>query len=279
MDEPFLGSEAVAAGALTRHALRKDFVALHQDVYVSRGATVSPVIRAKAAWLRSRRRGVLAGPSASALHGAKWVDRQRPAAIIDTNRRKTRGVRAWADRIESDEICVVDGMPVTTPERTALDIACRYSVDEAVAAIDALWRATHMKMADVDLLVERHRGRRGIRRARTVLGLVDPGAESPKETWLRLLLIRNGFPRPQTQIPVRNEFGVLIAELDMGWEELKVSAEYDGAHHRTDPKIVMKDIRRQEEVTEAGWINVRVTGLDTEAGIVRRVAAARARRE
>jgi hypothetical protein len=198
MEEPFIGSEAVAAGLLTRHALRRKFIAVHNDVYIARGTSMSPVLRAKACWLRSRRRGVLAGFSAAALHGARWIGPARPASIIDTNRRRTRGVRAWLDSIEEDEICVIDGMQVTTPARTALDIASRYPLDMAVAAIDALARATHLKMADVDLLADRYRGRRGIRTARAALDLVDGGAESPRETWLRLLLIRAGFPRPQT---------------------------------------------------------------------------------
>jgi hypothetical protein len=182
------------------------------------------------------------------------------------------------DRIENDEICVIDGMRVTTPARTALDLACRLPIDPAVAAIDALARATRLKMADVELLVERYRGRHGIRRARAALDLVDPGAESPRETWLRLLLIRAGFPRPQTQIPVYNEFGVLVAELDMGWEDIKVAAEYEGDHHRTNPTRFNKDIRRYEDVTELGWIDVRVTVRDTEGSVIQRVGAARARR-
>jgi hypothetical protein len=278
MDRPFIGSEAVAAGALTRHALRRGFVALHRDVYIARHTSISPVVRAKASWLRSKRRGILAGFSASALHGSHWIDPARPATIIDTNRRPTRGIRAWADRIQDDEICVIDGMRVTTPARTALDLACRYPVDAAVAAVDALARATDLKMSDVELLVDRYGGRHGIRNARVALDLVDPGAESPQETRLRLLLIRAGFPRPQTQIPVYNEYGVLVAELDMGWEEIKVAAEYEGDHHRTNPGQFTKDIRRFEDVMELGWIDIRVTARDTEADIIRRVAAARARR-
>jgi hypothetical protein len=83
------------------------------------------------------------------------------------------------------------------------------------------------------MLADRYRGRRGIRRARIVLGLVDPGAESPKETWLRLLVIRNGFPRPQTQIPVYDEFGALVAVFDLGWEDMKIAMDYEGDHHRS----------------------------------------------
>ena len=168
-------------------------------------------------------------------------------------------------------------MRVTTPARTALDLACRYPVDAAVAAIDSLARATKMKMADVELLAHRHRGRRGIRKARAVLNLVDAGAESPRETWLRLLLIRAGYPRPTTQIPVYDEYGVLVAVLDMGWEDIKVAADYDGDHHR-GPVRFNKDIRRHDEITDLGWIDVRVTGRDTEGGILQRIAKAWARR-
>jgi len=262
---------------MTRHALRRGYIALHQDVYIAKDTEISPIVRAKACWLRSKRRGILAGFSASALHGARWIDPARPATVIDTNRRRTRRVNVWADRIEDDEICVIDGMRVTNPARTALDIACRYSEDTAVAAIDALARAIRLKRADVEPLLDRYRGRHGIRNARVALDLVDPGAESPRETWLRLLLIRAGFPRPRTQIPVYNEFAVLIAVLDMGWEDIMVALDYEGDHHRA-PRQFSKDIRRYEEVTEVGWIDIRVTSRDTEADIIRLVAAARARR-
>jgi hypothetical protein len=221
---------------------------------------------------------VLAGFSASALHGAKWVDARRPAEILYHNRHVPAGIRSYSDRFADDEVEVIGGMRVTTPARTALDLSCRDPVDSAVAAIDSLARASALKLADVDLLAQRYRGRRGIKRARVALDLVDPGAESPRETWLRLLLIRAGFPRPQTQIPVYDEFGQLIAVLDMGWEDIRVAAEYDGDHHRTNRRQFYDDIRRMEAVTELGWIDVRVTAQDTPGGIIRRVSAARARR-
>jgi hypothetical protein len=272
-----MGSEAVASGQLTPYALRSRFVALHHDVYQSIDADVTAITRAKAAWLWSRRNGAIAGQSAAALHGAKWVDAGAPAQIIHDNRHPPKGTHTWADRFEDDEVELIDGMFATTPARTALDLACRYPVGSAVAKIDALARATKLKMADVELLAERYAGRRGIRRARVALKLVDGGAESPRETWLRLLLIRAGFPRPQTQIPVHNEYGVLVAVLDKGWEDIKVAADYEGDHHPT-PVRFNKDIRRHEEVTELGWIDVRVTSQDTEGGIIRRVQAAWDRR-
>jgi hypothetical protein len=278
MGVPFIGSEAVASGALAPYGLRAKFMAIHRDVYVPRDTELTAIMRARAAWLWSQRRGVVAGRSASALHGAKWVDANRPAEIIYDNRHAPAAIRTWSDSIEGDEVALLDGMQVTTPVRTALDLGCRYRVDEAVAMIDALARATHLKIDDVEQLAERYRGRRGITRARVALPLVDAGAESPRETWLRLLLIRAGFPPPRTQIPVYDEYGQLIAVLDMGWEHIKVAVDYEGDHHRMDRRRFNHDIRRAEAVTELGWIDIRVTVEDTEGGIIRRVSAAWDRR-
>lgn len=277
MREPFIGSEALAAGTLTRYRLRSRFVALHPDVYVDPATELTATRRACAAWLWSRRRGIVAGRSASALHGAKWVDHRAPAQLVYQHRRPPAGVNTWSDSLSEDEIQTIAGLRVTTPARTALDLACRYPVDRAVAAIDALARATDLKVSEVGSLGERYRGRRGIARARVALPLVDKGAESPRETWLRLLLIRAGFPRPQTQIPVY-DYGALIACLDMGWQDIKLAVEYEGDHHRADQRQFNKDIRRAETLAEIGWTVVRVTIEDTPGGVIARVAAAWARR-
>jgi hypothetical protein len=278
MGEPFIGSEAVVSGRLTPYVLRSRFVAIHRDVFIPPDTELAPLIRAKAAWLWSGRRGVVAGLSASALHGAKWIDACLPAQIIHDNRHPPPGIRTWADRLEEDEIAMVDGIQVTTPARTALDLARRYPVGKAVAAIDSLARATHLKMADVELLTERYKGRRGIRRARVALPLVDPGAESPRETWLRLLLIRAGFPPPQTQIPVYDEYGQLVAVFDLGWKEIKLALDYEGDHHWMDRRRFNHDIRRAEAVAELGWVDIRVTAEDTEGGVIARVSTAWERR-
>ncbi|OBI83750.1 hypothetical protein [Mycobacterium sp. 1245805.9] len=278
MEEPFIGSEAVASGRVTPYALRTRFKAIHRDVYIQSGTEITAVVRARAAWLWSRRRAVVAGRSASAVHGAQWVDNRAPAEILYENRHAPTAIRTWSALVPDDEVTVVDGMLVTTPARTAFDLACRNPVDEAVALIDALARATRLKVAAVELLAERYPGRRGVRNARLALGLVDPGAESPRETWLRLLLIRAGFPPPETQIPVYDAYGQLVAVLDMGWRELKIALDYEGDQHRTDRRRFNKDIRRVEAVTALGWIDIRVTAEDTQGSIIWRVLAAWDRR-
>ncbi|KUI05885.1 hypothetical protein [Mycobacterium sp. IS-3022] len=277
MGEPFIGSEALASGRLSTYALRSRFARLFPDVYVEPDDEVTAITLAKAAYLWSRRAGVIAGQTAAAMHGAKWVDNRQPAELLWHNRRPAKGVRTWSDEYADDEVQIIDGVRVTTPARTALDIARRYPLGKAVAAIDALCRATHLKVADLELFADRYRSRRGIRNARRAIALVDPGAESPKETWLRLLVIRHGFPRPQTQIPVYNEYGVLIAVLDMGWKDRKLALDYEGEHHR-GPVRFNTDIRRHDEVTRLRWTDIRVTSLDTEAVIINRLTAAWAHR-
>ncbi|MDT5050607.1 MAG: hypothetical protein QOG75_6523 [Mycobacterium sp.] len=278
MCEPFIGSEAVRSGALTAYRLRSRCIAIHPDVYVPTGTDLTATTRARAAWLWSRRRGIVAGHSASALHGAKWVDHQAPAQLLYEHRRPPAGIRTWSDQIAEDELQLVSGVPTTTPARTAFDIACRNSVGNAVAAVDALARATLFNVADAQVLANRYKGHRNVRRARRALTLIDAGAESPRETWLRLLLIDAGYPRPQTQIPVYGEYGELVALLDLGWEDVKIALEYEGDHHRTDRRQFHRDIARYEALPDLGWITVRVTAEDMPGGILRRVAAAWSRR-
>jgi hypothetical protein len=198
--------------------------------------------------------------------------------LLYEHRRPPVGIRTWSDRLADDEVQLVDGMPATTAARTAFDLACRYPIGRSVAANDALARATRLNVAEAELLAEGYKGHRNIRRARRALKLVVAGAESPRETWLRLLLIEAGYPPPQTRIPVYGEYGELVAVLDMGWEDIKVAVEYEGDHHRTDRRQFNTDIARVDALTELGWIVVRVTVEDVPGGILRRVAVAWARR-
>ena len=278
METPFIGREALDAGAFNRHQLRSRFAAVYPGVYVARETQLTARLRAEAAWLWSRRRGTLAGRSAAAIHGAKWLDPRAPAELLYANRRPPNGIHTWADAVPTDELVVVDGMTVTTVARTAFDLARRTPGDAAVAAVDALLRATRLPQADAESLLAAHRGDKGIRRARAVLELVDGGSQSPRETWLRLLIVRAGFPPPQTQVPVRNEYGVVIAHLDMGWEDEKIGLEYEGAHHRLSREQFAYDIRKHEQVREAGWRVLRVTSMDAPATVLNRLAELRASR-
>ena len=137
---------------------------------------------------------------------------------------------------------------MTTPARTAFDLGRRKGLTAAVIRLDALMHATELKPGDVELLVDRHRGARGLVQLRQALPMGDGGAESPYETKTRLVLIGGGLPRPHTQIEVLNDWGAVMARIDMGWEEWKVGVEFDGAQHWTDPAQRTHDIDRLAEL-------------------------------
>lgn len=274
---PFLGSEAVTSGTLRRHQLRSRYRAVLPDVYVPRDEVLTSRQRTVAAWLWSRRKGVIAGLSASAWHGSKWVDENVPIELIWRNARPPRGIRTYDMQLLPDERVVSAGLPITTAQRTAYDIGRRKPRDSAVANLDALMRATAITADEVYAVAERHRGTRGLRQLEAVLTLVDVGSQSPKETWLRLLLMSAGLPRPTTQIRVTTPHGQ-VYYLDLGWPELMVAVEYDGEQHRIDRWQYTKDIRRSETLERLGWTVIRVTVTERPTNIVTRVRGALADR-
>ena len=251
-------------------------MALFPDVYTGCDDELTIHHRATAAWLWSRRQGVIAGLTAAALYGAKYVGDTLPIELISPNRRPPRGIVTHkVTRPEPADIAPHYGLAVTTPERTAFDIGRRGELADAVARLDALGNATRLNIDAVRALAEhRYRGARGVQQLRSALDLYDSGAQSPKETWLRLLLIGAGYPRPATQIPVLSADRCRRYYLDMGWEELKLAVEYDGDQHRADPGQFAHDIVRSEDLDELRWTRVRVTKRHEEAEILQRVARA-----
>jgi very-short-patch-repair endonuclease len=272
--QPFIGSEALASGSLNRYELRRYYRAIMPNVYLDKRVQPSFRQRIIAAYLWSRREAVVSGLAASALHGAKWIDDDSPVELIWGNARSPSGVLTRDQLLLENEIQRLDGLRVTTPERTAFDIGRRGRLDDAVARLDALAQATDLKVSAVEELVSRHRHTRGLRQLESVLNLLDAGAESPKETWLRLLVIRAGYPRPRTQIPVLSPDGSRWYYLDMGWEDIKLAAEYDGDHHRTTRELFAYQIERAEDLHELGWTVVTAAARHQRASVLRRVQRA-----
>jgi hypothetical protein len=270
MGRVFVGSEAVAQGLLTAHELRRWNQRLFHDVYMAKGQKVSLRDRIEGAWLRSGRQGIIAGVAASALHGASWVDADIPIEMVWDYDRSPSGLAVRNERLTDDEITKAAGIPVTTRERTAFDLGRLLERGEAIARLDALMRAQTFSIEGVLLLAKRYRGARGLKSLRKVLPLVDGGAASPRETWLRLLYIDNGLPTPTTQIPIVDGRSRLVRWADMGWEDFMVVSEYDGDQHRTDRRRYAKDIRALRKARSLGWIVDQVIKEDREADIVKR---------
>jgi len=277
MGEVFLGSEAIANGALTEYQLRRWYRPIFRDVYVPKRCEPSLRDRTVGAWLWSRRHAVIAGKAASALHGARWADTVTPIELISRSARPHAGLLVRNEALFADEVTRVAGIPVTAPARTAFDLGRHLPRGSALMRLDALMPATSFSIEDVLLLAKRYRGARGLRGLKAVLPLVDGGAAPPKESWLRLVFVDAGLPTPTTQIPVVNGRR-LVAVLDMGWEEFGVAAEYDGDHHRSDRRQYVKDIARTRNLENLGWIVIRAIAEDRAADVVNRVHDALASR-
>ena len=268
MSEPFIGTEALSAGVVNRYQLSRYHRTILPNIYVDKRTAVSLRQRSTAAWLWSGRNAVIAGAAASALHGSKWVADDVPIELISTKTKPPEQVITRQYLICDGEVTMIDGLSVTSVERTAFDLGRRGLVGAAVARLDALARATGLKADDVLTLAAHHRHARGLRQLERALDLFDPGGQSPKETWLRLMLIDAGFPRPQTQIPVHGPDGYPRYFLDMGWEELKLAVEYEGVQHADQ---LGYDIVRADYITRAGWTHVRVAAGHRRPAIIARV--------
>jgi len=186
------------------------------------------------------------------------------------------GIVIRNERIDADEIMRINGILVTTPERTAFDLARHLPRDLAIQHLDSLARATGVTTAVALMLAEKYPRARGIPQGRLALALMDAGAQSPKETWLRLVLIDGGFPALRTQILVTD--GTNEAFLDMGYDEPMVGLDYEGAHHSQNRGQYVYDIGRAELIDRQGWIDIRVVAEHSRGFVLHRTREAFARR-
>lgn len=272
--EILLGSEAIARGEITRGALRWNYRPIFRDVYIPKEAEQTLRTNAVGAWLWSDRGTVVTGRVAAALHGARWVDLDTPVELIGRNTHPPDGIIVRNERYAPAHTVVLDGLPVASVARTAFDLGRHLDRKRAVRDLDALANATGITAGEVLPVADEYKGARGVRRLREAIDLMDGGAQSPRETWLRLLLIDAGFPRPATQIPLSDNSWSPFAFLDLGWEDMKIAVEYDGDQHRSDRGQYVWDIKRQRRIEDLGWTHIRVVAEDRTWEIVDRVRRA-----
>jgi hypothetical protein len=181
------------------------------------------------------------------------------------------------------DLMEINGILVTTPLRTALDLGrLQRSRDLRMAGIDAMLRLGVFTHEEFLAEIPRFNRQRGVVLLRALAPLADGGAQSAGESALRLRWYDAGLPRPMTQIPVV-ENGRVISWLDMGLEELFFAAEYDGEEwHTSDEQVDHDDRRRARLSRHHGWrIEVfrrqHVYGPTQDADVRLRAAFRRAR--
>jgi hypothetical protein len=258
---PFRGSEAVAAGRITRGALRGPrFRKLGADTYVRVGAPDDLRLAAHAAAVRAGPDAVLTGWSACVWWECDvlpWPPPPVELAAPDQRLRTEPGLRVWRARYRDEDVTVEDGVRVTTTLRTAYDLAARNDLDTGVVAADGLGHLGKFTAAELVALAGDLGPRRGCRRIGDVAALMDPKAESPQETRVRLRLLRAGLPPPVTQYEVYAG-SRQVARVDFAWPERKLALEYDGWDHTKDDRRGL-DIDRIDELRRLGWTVIVVT--------------------
>lgn len=222
---PFVGSEAIAHRAVTPGILRSQYTRILPNIYVLKGTELDLEVRAHAAWLWCGRTGVVAGRAAAGLYLTPGAVTADLIELIALKSKHPPGLIVRNERIAVDEISVRENLPVTSPARTALDLARYLERDAAVAILDPLTAATGITKDDIWRLADRYPGARGIRNAVPAILEIDSGAASPEETRVRLLLSDAGLRPTHSQIRITDGFEETV--IAMGWPDLKVGVNCD----------------------------------------------------
>jgi hypothetical protein len=263
---PFTVAQARAAG-LTPGLLRGSrFRRLLHDVYVDAGVPDSVELAARAVGLVLPPDAVVGYTAAAWMWGADVRDQRLPEVEVIGQRGdqiRRRGIRASSALLEPADVVEVHGVPVTSPVRTAFDLARRKDLIEAIVGIDAMLNRGGCRLDELTTYVTTHRGWRGVRYADTALTHAEPLSESPMETRQRMRLVLAGLPRPRAQVAVRDDYGHAFAYIDNGYEEWRVGVDYDGEPHRERWRY---DLERQERIRDRDWWHRRYTSLVITSG-------------
>ncbi len=252
----FVGSHAVAAGALTRRQLQDGpYVRVLHGVYADPSLPRDHMLRCRGAALLMPAGAVLGGRSAATVLGAPGPGYGDPVTVVIPPTLKwtgPRGVRVHRALVAmSDVVDRDDGLRHSAPLRTAWDVAALETTATAVGVLDAMVRAGQLDGGDLVRSLHEGAGRWGSRRVRRAFDLVDGRSESPPESWVRVVCVLSGLPTPTPQYDVVHE-GVWLGRVDLAWPEARLIVEYEGAHHFEGLQII-KDDERYRRLEEAGW--------------------------
>lgn len=265
--------QAVSAGIL-RQAVEHEvavgrLLAMHPGVYRSAGTPPSHRLDVLAAVTAAGPAAVVSHRSAACLHGL-------PAGSVDVVeitvphhlRPRLRGVDVHRSlRLPDSHRRRIDGLPVTSVERTLADIG-------AVVRTEAVRRSAETAVVRRLTTVERllgfvddngQRGRTGIGALRSVLEdwlLSERPPDSELEIAFGRLVNRLGLPAPRYQFEVIDDHGRFVARLDAGWPEHRLAVEIDGFSAHGSPSSMQRDLTRQNRLVALGWTVLRFTWHD-----------------
>ncbi|MDL9945703.1 DUF559 domain-containing protein [Gordonia sp. ABSL11-1] len=253
--------QAVERSGMTAEEFAGAFSHLRGGLYVERSAILPPTERIDAIALSADGQPVVGAIAALIKHGGKWHDADFEVELFRHPSgcgKPGRGSLVHRTELTESDVMILDGIAVTTPLRTAYDLGRRGPEWRALGHLDDLARATGFSVADLQEYADERDGYRGIRQLRFLIPLIDALAESPPESWVRLMMIRAELPTPDLQIEVENESGHVYARIDLGYREPKIAIEYDGEDFHSTPEQRAHDAARDEQLRRDGWIVIRI---------------------
>jgi very-short-patch-repair endonuclease len=207
---------------------------------------------------------VVSHDAAAALHGVPTFGEGVPELSIPRGREHRRsGIRVHTSSdLDRCQRVLVDGIPTTDINRTILDIARRSSAKRVLRSMEWARRNDRATWASLISTLARHarKGRPGIRRMRQVIVANADRAEITDSDFELLFLgfmREEGLPEPTLHLRVHDD-GRFVAEVDLGYEDLKIAIELDGRIH-LDEEIWERDLPRQNDLLLLGWIVLRFT--------------------
>lgn len=174
------------------------------------------------------------------------------------------GVRIYRPRdlVRADRTRL-EGVPVTTPTRTLIDLAAVVHIDAVEEALDDALsrRVTSLPLIERRLTALARKGRPGITAFRELLEVRshgDPVAESPFETRLLREMRRAGLPEPVGQHTIYDRGG-FVARVDFAYPHVKLAIEADGYRYHSGRARFESDRARLNALTALGWRVIHVT--------------------
>ena len=264
-ESPFTRAEMGAHGideAALRRALRSGHLKpVVRGVYVAAAVPDTTELRVRALALVIGRHHVITDRTAAWLHGIDAFTFAEGGGVppIETcalrgHEPTTRsGAAARSRDLLPEDVMRLGDVLVTTPLRTAVDLACCLRRREAFAVLCDFAVRYGLTVRDYVDLLGRYRRRRGVVQARSLAPLVDPRIESQREAWVFLEISDAGLELPEPQVWIEID-GVPTYRLDFAYRRRRVCVEYDGvdAHERTEEQRA-HDRARRRWLRDHGW--------------------------
>ena len=209
---------------------------------------------------------VLSYESAAAWWG---IDLPSPVGRLHVTAPRTRsrrrdgtpGVVLHRGTLRPGDVVTLRGLRVTSPLRTAIDIARRSSVEHGTTIVDSFYRARLFTPAEFWAAADQAKGP-GRVRLQLVARLADAGSGSVLESKTRVLLWRHQLVPECTQYSLDHPRTGWIGYLDFAWPSRRVALECDGYEWHAEREPFQKDRRRWSALNRAGWKSGVVTWFD-----------------